>query len=146
MEIGFSNEQLIDVGLNAAGFILAGMLMMLIRSFFSGKKATKVTAAPVAGAAGAAVETGGNDKPKSGADGPEYVSLKKSVDPPLQKGGDTGIKQDLKMRNRQEIIRIAKKMLAGGDDAGAAASLPITDGELSMIKQRLNLQGAGRSE
>jgi hypothetical protein len=146
MEIGFSNEQLIDVGLNAAGFILAGMLMMLIRSFFFRKKVTKTDLAPVSDTSGTATSVTGQDKHRPEASGPEYVSFKNISKAPLEKSRETGIKQDLKMRNRQEIIRIAKKMLAGGDNAGATDSLPITDGELSMIKQRLNLQGAGRSE
>ena len=146
MEIGFSNEQLIDVGLNAAGFILAGMLMILIRSFFSGKKVTGTDMAPVGGTSEAAINVTVQDKPGAKTIDPEYVSFKNISKAPPEKSGETGIKQDLKMRNRQEIIRMAKKMLAGDGDAGATESLPITDGELSMIKQRLNLQGAGRSE
>ncbi len=44
MEIGISSEQLFDIGLNIAGFISAGVLLMLIRSFFAGGKEKLVPA------------------------------------------------------------------------------------------------------
>ena len=38
MEIGISTDQMIDVGLNLAGFIAVGLLLMLIKSLFSRKR------------------------------------------------------------------------------------------------------------
>ena len=40
MEIGISTDQMIDVGLNLAGFIVVGLLLMLIKSLFSRKRNT----------------------------------------------------------------------------------------------------------
>jgi hypothetical protein len=38
MEIGISSQQLFEIGLNIAGFISVGALLMLIRSFFTKRK------------------------------------------------------------------------------------------------------------
>jgi len=148
MEIGFSNDQLIDVALNAAGFMLAGMLLLMIRSLF--RRGTRVAApvtteveTPVLEAAPAVEER--RRAPVSEGD-PEFVDLNIVKGAPSQ-NTDTNITgSDFKLRNRREIIQLAKKMLTGNENSEEAGSLPITDGELSMIKQRLNLQGAGRNE
>jgi hypothetical protein len=34
MEIGFSSEQIFDIGLNLAGYLTAGMIFLLLRSLF----------------------------------------------------------------------------------------------------------------
>ena len=145
MEIGFSNEQLLDIGLNAAGFIIAGLLMIMIRSLFAGKasiqKSSIVAEAPLAANSIKKPEIA-----KSKSADPEFISLSNISKPPSPKEISADNKGELKMRNRQEIIRMAKKVLSGHGDSASTGSLPITDGELAMIKQRLNLQGAGRNK
>jgi len=143
MEIGFSNDQLIDIGLNAAGFIIAGLMMLMFRSLFARRpQATKPSAAE---------NRVLNKEPKikekkAEAPDPQFVSLTQVQAMPPREAAPTGIAQDFKMRNRQEIIHLARKMLTGEGTTDETGTLPLTDGELSMIKQRLNLQGAGRSE
>lgn len=145
MEIGLSNEQLIDVGLNAAGFLIAGMLLMLIRSFFSGKT-PRPKPAVAADIQTAAARTPEPETKKAEPVGPEFVSFSNMAGSSSHKNIATDGKHDSKIRNRQEIIRMAKKVLSGDGGSGSTESLPITDGELAMIKQRLNLQGAGRNK
>ena len=143
MEIGISNDQLIDIGLNAAGFIIAGLLMMMIRSLFARRPRPEISPAPK--------KTPVNSKPetaceKTAAVDAQFVNLKQAHAAEPREAAPKGSAGDFKMRNRQEIIHLARKMLTGEENSDGAGKLPLTDGELSMIKQRLNLQGAGRSE
>ena len=143
MEIGISHDQLIDIGLNAAGFLIAGLMLLMIRSLFAGK--TQVETAP------AAETVTANDEPepeeeKTTAANPQFFDLKQARRDSSKEDAPVGPSENLKFRNRQEIIQLARKMLTGGGNDAEAGSLPLTDGELSLIKQNLNLQGAGRSE
>ncbi|MEW5924014.1 MAG: hypothetical protein AB1746_08510, partial [Candidatus Zixiibacteriota bacterium] len=129
----------------AAGFIIAGLLMVMIRSFLTGKTAAQKTSVAVdVRPATNCIKQPEVAKPKTAA--PEFISLSNISKPPSQKSTAAESKNDLKIRNRQEIIRMAKKVLSGQGDSASTGSLPITDGELAMIKQRLNLQGAGRNK
>jgi hypothetical protein len=143
MEIGFSTAQLIDIGLNIAGFLTAGLLLMLARSLFAAR--------PFFGAeAESKGDTGDTRESVTGPDEKEipeveFVDLK-SVDWQAKK--DTTKARaagSLKDKNRLEIINMAKQMLAGrksvetnGSDRNAVSGIPAAGGHL-------NPQGTGRS-
>lgn len=147
MEIGISSNQLIDTTLNLVGFLAAGMLLTLIRSLFPGRKprslreAVSNSATRLENAIPTSGRQGGNEKSNL-----EYINLKGVVQSPREDSRHDVPKPDCRIRNRQEIIRLAKEMLANMRGEGALKeSLPITDNEISLIKQNLNLQGAGGS-
>jgi len=145
MEIGISNNQLIEAALNAAGFLAAGLLMMVIRSMFNRTSQKQETASVPASDTKQNINS---ESPRAVQENPradlEFVNLQSMAAgyrPATSKPADTN---QTSMRNRREIIKMAKELLAG-NNGSLAESLPLTDGELSLIKQNLNLQGAGRS-
>jgi hypothetical protein len=46
MEIGISSEKIIDIGLNLAGYFTAGLLLLILRSFFPDKNKMVQSAVP----------------------------------------------------------------------------------------------------
>jgi len=146
MEIGISTSQLIDIGLNSVGFLAAGMLFMLIRSLWNERRRKPLPEVTSESAASMDKEPYCEIQPeREPAPGIEYINFGG------RKSGSRNTLNDLsspgnpRLRNRQEIIELAKRILAGGEDGGRLSTLPITDGELSLIRQNLNLQGAGRN-
>ncbi len=147
MEIGFSTEQMIDIGLNFAGFMAAGILTALIYSLFTGKQKRNIS---LAGPGLSLSDTGASmsmEKPISVRSRDfEFVDFKNERRRPKADNKVPAPKGDSRTRNRQEILRQAMEMLAQKKgSAEIRESLPITDGELAFIKQNLNLQGLARS-
>jgi hypothetical protein len=147
MNIGISQEALVDIGLNMAGFLTAGILMALIYSIFNGRrKVLSVTgpAAPLKMPEGSSVDSAEKSKPVN----LEFVDFKtiawkdsRENRPSVKKPATDNT------RNRQEVIRLAKKLLAEKhDEAQLKKNLPITDGELSMVKQTLGDRNMRRRE
>ncbi len=111
MEIGISSLQLLNIGLNIAGFISAGALMILIRSFFSGRKEKLAPAAQNAPAIKINTDSAAK-RSELDNDSAEYIDLK-GIDWNHNKYSDP-IKpaEDRNSPNRRRAINLAKKMLS----------------------------------
>jgi len=138
--MGVSTDYLIDIGLNIAGFLAAGLLTAVVYSLISDRK--KGFKPPILLGASASstakVEQSGFGHESIARDF-EFIDLSK-----------TGKKEDMttqifrpqgeyKIRDRQEILQQAKKMIARKKDgSNAKLTLPITEGELAFIKQNIS--------
>jgi hypothetical protein len=147
MEIGFSTEQLIDIGLNFAGFVAAGILTALIYSLFTGKQKRNISlVASGLSSANAGVSLPVEKRPSIRSRDFEFVDFKNERRKSQADNKVPAPKGDSRTRNRQEILRQAMEMLSQKKgNAEIRESLPVTDGELAFIKQNLNLQGLARS-
>ena len=125
------NDRIIDIGLNALGYLVAGGLGMLLYSMLprrSRRVATEAAtpAAPLAPATGSA--------PKNTF---EFVDLRQGpVNGQSMSRADSGSgnKGGPGRRDRREIIRLAREMLrAGTADEMVKRTLPISDGELALL-------------
>lgn len=140
MEI--SQDMLIDIALNAAGFLLAGLLGVTIYSMF---KRTPKTVKVIES------ESVGNGLPKEAPSQQAVVSSQNTVSTEKkvefinfgQKKKETtkrkeGISGNSK-RNRSEVIRMANAMLAAGNEPEQIKKvLPISDTELALLKLNNN--------
>jgi hypothetical protein len=135
--MGTSPEQWLDIGLNFAGFLVAGVLMFVLYSLLNQwKKKPRLSAA----ANDAAMTNGGGPALSVSSRDFEYVSLRGNEptgrdEMPLRVAGD------YRIRDREAILLEARRMLA--QKKGAAAikrTLPITDGEFQFVKQNISLK------
>jgi hypothetical protein len=144
MEIGISSQQLIDIGLNVAGIMAAAALLMLIRSFFTGRKeqpaAAVVQKAP---SVKTESETAPKKRPILEQEPIEYIDLA-GINWNLKK--DTVPKkpvENLDSPNRRRVISLAKKLLANAHEIRqqklAEADQKFFSGKAEMIRE-----GAGR--
>ncbi len=132
-------NQLIDIGLNTLGYVVAGMLGMVIYSFAGRKKVQPVQIQAAAEPTAAAIAP-----PMSGtadvAD-VEFLDLRqqsiqsrqstKNSSPSASQAGRTAPGKP----DRVEIIRLAREMLkAGTPTEMIKRTLPISDGELSLLQ------------
>jgi hypothetical protein len=142
MEIGTSSMQLFDIGLNVAGFISAGALMILIRSFFTGRKEKLAPAAEDAPAIKINTDSAAK-RPGSDNDPVEYIDLK-GIDWNHNKYSDP-IRpvEDRNSPNRRRAINLAKKMLSNTRNI-QKRTLPDADRPLSAGKAEVIRKGAGR--
>lgn len=137
--IDLLNERAIDIGLNAVGYIAAGLLWMLIYSAFArrGRHAVAESKEAVV-----AVEPAGDaTSPESNTaqvERSEFISLKGAESSPAAKdqpGKEVPRSVDGR-RNRGEIIRVAREMVKNGVTRDMIKrTLPISDGELSLLMQ-----------
>ena len=142
MEIGISSRQLFDIGLNIAGFISAGALIILIRSFFTGRKEKLAPASENAPAI--KINTDLTVKrPESANDSVEYIDLK-GIDWNHNKHSDF-IKpvEDRNSPNRRRAINLAKKMLSNTRNI-QKRTLPDADRPSSAGKAEVIRKGTGR--
>lgn len=138
-----SQDLIIDVALNAVGYIAAAALVMTVLSLFRRNSATAAAPAestevvevaktapppaPVKLAAGAAkmefLKLSG-DSPA----GAEEARAESAEDPESTEKTDSG------RRDRSEIIRVAREMLKAGATAEKITSiLPVSQAELAML-------------
>jgi hypothetical protein len=117
MEIGISSQQIIDIGLNVAGILSAAALLMLIRSFFTGRKKQAVSAiAHKAPSVKAESDETSEKCPEPERDPIEYIDLsginwnhnKDSV--PIKPV------ENLDSPNRRRVISLAKKLLSNAHE------------------------------
>ncbi|MBN1211692.1 MAG: hypothetical protein JXA92_03870 [candidate division Zixibacteria bacterium] len=133
-----SQDQLIGIALNALGYLAAGALWMVIYSFFKDRrKAGAAVNEPVrtTGGAQTSPETVSPAREKTPV---EFINLSRSsgaADKPVATSPATGAEQN--RRNRAEVIKMAREMLkANISSEKIKHSLPITEGELAMIKNK----------
>ncbi|UCD94045.1 MAG: hypothetical protein JSU69_09780 [Candidatus Zixiibacteriota bacterium] len=143
MEIGFSTDQLIDIGLNIAGFLTAGLLLLLARSLFAANLFPRACAEPKDESGSIPVSAAVQDD--EAIPDVEFVDLK-SMDWRVHKDSP-GVPSEgsLRDKNRLEIIRMAKQMLAGKKSGEANGSGRVAVPGFPTARGSLNPQGTGRS-
>jgi uncharacterized protein (DUF58 family) len=133
-----SQDLMIDVALNAAGYIAAAGLALTVFSLF--RRKNSATAAAVTSPIEAAVVAGDRPAPfvvKTPGSGPKMEFLKLSGD--ASTGADepepkTEVKPDDGRRDRSEIIRVAREMLKAGATTDKITSiLPISQAEVALL-------------
>jgi hypothetical protein len=130
-----SQEFLIDLALNVGGYLLAGVLSVVLYTFVNRKKAAveatePTTAEPVA-------TTTETVEPPSEKRRVEFIQLgekttetaRPNPQPPMEESSTT-----VGRRDRTEIIRIARNMLkAGASNDRIKSVLPISESELALM-------------
>jgi hypothetical protein len=144
MEIGISTQQLFDIGLNIVGVLSAGALLMLIRSFFTGRKEKAV---PVVTSEKSSIpeesEVTSAKRTVPEKDPIEYIDLKginwnhKKDSVPIKPV------ESLDSPNRRRVIGLAKKMLANAHELRQRTSAE-TDQNVFAGKAEIIREGAGR--
>lgn len=128
------NDQLIDIGLNILGYLIAGALGMLVYSTFRGGRRAPATVPAEA--------TPTSDNPESKPDkrNLEFVSFKQAptaeIKQVTQPAETSRPKMDRQRRvDRVEIVRLAREMIkAGTPDNTIRRTLPISEGELALLQ------------
>jgi len=143
MEIGFLPEQLVDIGLNIAGFISAGALLILIRSLLSGRKRRILTTSGPK-VSGKPTITGRLSEQMAGDQYPkvEYINLRGVNWNPKKENCFQKMENNSAAPNRRRIINIAQKMLSNNrkdEYHGAAKTRPSLKGVKHAIRK-----GTGR--
>ncbi len=138
--MGASPDYLIEVGLNIAGFLAAGLLTAIIYSLISDRK--KQFKPPILlGASPSSVIALQQSRPNSAsiASDIEFIDLSRTEKKMGMTATSLKPRGEYKVRDRREILQQAKKMITQKRDGTVARlSLPVTEGELVFIKQNLN--------
>ncbi len=131
------NDQLVDIGLNALGYLVAAALGMLLHSAFTNRRRAAAIAASVEGKTVSCptASTGPASRP-----GLEYVDLRQ-----VSAGRKTGssrkateVKHEIR-RDRPEIIRLARQMVKAGTPGDIIRrTLSISDAELALLQSGNN--------
>lgn len=149
MEIGISQDVLIDIGLNAAGFLIGGMILMLIGSFRKSRRVTVGVSSGTTAMLQPSVESTSQERPHRGPKADfngEYINFN-NFDWHGERGSSAPTRQSSSsVRNREEVIKMAKQMLADKrDENDVKANLPVTDGELAYARYLEKLTNTGRN-
>ena len=128
------NDHIMDIGLNALGYLVAGGLGVLLHSAFMGRR-RQVAGVP---APTPDIESQPDDPSRPSTRQPfEYVDLRQ------QRKGKTDAAVGIASRpaaatahrDRREIIRVARQMLkAGAAGDQIRATLPISQSELTLLQ------------
>ncbi len=159
----FTHDQLIDVGLNLAGYIAAALFALVIYSIYFGRKIANLEDAVRCSAGWTESpgfnEPGGKSKIRSAHDfdgshldsnsidstvsdreatRAEFLDLRATSDlksaPALENDNYHG-KPDRFSRNRSEVIRLARKMLEAGNTVDRVSDLlPISESEMRLVQ------------
>ncbi len=148
MEIGISQDALIDIGLNAAGFFIGGMIIMLIGSFWKSRRATVGISSGATAVITEPVPSTPKEKvhraERSDFNG-EFVNFNNMNWQSEKTQPTTRTESAGPARDRQQVIKMARQMLAEKrDESELRADLPVTDGELAYAKYLEKLTNAGR--
>jgi hypothetical protein len=131
-----SLDQLIDVGLNVVGFLLAGGLILTLSSLLRRRDQSGLRTAGSGGKAVKVADVQEADISRTPA-GMEFVRLSDGLDRKSPNPKDSGVSAPVAektRRNRAEVIRMARKMLAESRSPSAVAGdLPISEAELAML-------------
>ncbi len=127
------NDQLIDIGLNVLGYLIAGALGMLVFSTFRGNRRV-----PVAVPAEVAPPQTPAPTASPGKRNLEFVSFRQdspTARPEAPQPADTRPQIDRNKRSdRAEIVRLAREMIkAGAPGETIRRTLPISEGELALL-------------
>lgn len=136
----FFNDRLIDTGLNVIGYTAAGLLWMLVYSAFSRRTRRSETAASpsdtVSESHAGQPSPAKSSSPKTRT---EFISLDSTEQPSVDSSVPSSSADEVSTadrRNRSDIIRVAREMIKNGvAKEMIKRTLPITDGELSLLIQ-----------
>jgi hypothetical protein len=119
------NDRLIDAGLNALGYLIAGGLGILIHSIIlDRRRRTEPAAAPAASPAAPARPARSNSA--------QFVSLRAGESKPETTTENPAAPS---RKDKAEIVRLARKMVqAGTDRKTIKRMLPISDAELNLLE------------
>jgi hypothetical protein len=147
MEMGFSSHQLIEIGLNVAGFLAAGTLLLLMRSLFAGRRGHALqTATPSAGTVGGNVFRPEPTESKTPSN-VEFVDLRGVEWNPHRSGSTSGSKSGYKNQNRREIIRLAQEMIKGVPMKSSDGESPcVPDKNGVLVESQPDRPDTGRNE
>ncbi|MBI5266665.1 MAG: hypothetical protein HY851_05470 [candidate division Zixibacteria bacterium] len=128
-------EQLIDMGLTAAGLLAAGGFCATVFSMFRRRRVTPTSV--IAGASGTAAMTA---VPTSGRpDGIEFISFGSAAPSVAPIPAVEMRRSDQLRRNRADIIRQARQMLErGATNRDITQSLAMSEGEVALLRQDIN--------
>jgi hypothetical protein len=133
-----SQDLIIDVALNAAGYIAAAALALTVFSLFRKKNgATAAAATSPAEADGAVPDRSAPISVKATRSGAkmEFLSLSdKTSEDAGERRPKTEVRPEGDRRDRSEIIRVARGMLkAGATSEKITSILPISQAEVAML-------------
>jgi hypothetical protein len=126
-----SQDMMIDILLNLAGYLTAGLLGMVLYSAFRRTPTTSTSAIKASPIPKPVKVDNGRDL--------EYVSFKSG-----RLAGSTGSRMGsvapgqltTQQRNRVEVIRLAREMLKSGTSKDRVQDLlPISDGEMALLSE-----------
>ncbi len=146
MEIGISSEQLIEIGLNMAGFLASGLLVIVLHSIFR-----KKDGAPVVRTAGEGVPNPSAKKQFKAESATkiepevEFINLKGVAWKPKKTDGKVpGNLKDAAHR-KQEVIRMANKLILSNHGRGDGShKVEEHAGERATTGGNIELQTTGR--
>ncbi len=143
--IDLISEQSIDIGLNLIGYLAAGMFWMLIHTAWTNRNKKEAAVNTTAANLNITNQPLNIQKPepRKPAQNVQFLNLASPVEPVSQSQREkipTVIEPSSNRRDRQDIVRIARQMIKNGvNDNQVKATLPISDGELALIKQSNNI-------
>jgi hypothetical protein len=131
----FSQQFLIDMALNASGYLLAGLLGMVVYAMF--RKGRAAPSATPSHEEAAADEKATPPEPSGESrklefirlgQGPDKISLAASSVP------ESGVENSARRRDRAETMRVARSMLkAGASHEQIRRVIPVSEAELSLL-------------
>lgn len=144
--MGFSPLQLLDIGLNFAGFLTAGILTFYVYHWISTSRQGRAAGRSNVAAASTAdvVSAAAPGRPERKMPEAQFVRL---VDTDALNSPDTpgGLRGEYRVRDRKEILEQAREMLAQKKRSATVQKiLPVTEAEITLIKQSQKLQGKAR--
>ena len=141
-----TQEQMIDMTLNVAGYLLAGVLWIVVQSLFSNKKTNAVVQAASSNIENNSVSQVSVHKTeqRSAADNLQYISFDSKAVKAMNAHSDPGTTdrtaptttagRDNSRRNRAEVLQMARRMRkAGATRETIQSNLPISEGELALL-------------
>jgi hypothetical protein len=138
--MGTSTDYLIDIGLNVAGFLAAGLLTALLYSLITERRKKIKPAIASGGVSSSAAEVYQPMQAlKNSKIDFEFIDLSGAGRKSDVESAVLSPRGEYRVRDRQEILRQAKRMLTQKKgNSGVGKSLPLTVGELAFIKQNIN--------
>jgi len=132
-----SNDMILDIALNAAGYIAAGFLAIVIYSMFGARRRKRQALAPAVRRTKARPESKAID-----AEG-QFISLAGTPSAPPTTPVAAATKPAARRRtdygDRADVVRIAKEMLkAGASSERIQRLLPISEAELMLLNCQEN--------
>lgn len=156
----FTHDQLIDVGLNLAGYMAASLFALVIYSIYFGRKIANLedavrcaagwTESPgfnelgvqskSRGSSDSRLDSSSTDKTVSDSDAAraEFLDLRPAFhsESAASEAADNYYgNPERHSRNRSEVIRLARKMLEAGNTADRVSDLlPISESEMRLVQ------------
>jgi len=127
------NDRIVDIGLNALGYLIAGGLGMLLHTVIQQRRLRSAAARKeVTAAEGSEFKTAA---PGNTGKDIEFVSFRAETPEVTTMAANATSHTNSPHRNRREIIRLAREMLeAGTAGEKIRKTLPISQSELALLK------------